>query len=135
MVTLRLLYALKGEGNIKMVQQRDAQDAARRWGFVFAIARTWKTVEDKAIKDLVTHLPRKYYMRTRVHSPPGSKGCQTFWIYSKRLCLRHIGDVTVVLSTQGRNVGPHQTTILATNLDEWTPRLVVRVLDMIISAT
>jgi hypothetical protein len=46
--------------NIKMVQPRDADDAARRWGFVFAIARTWKTVEDKALKDLVTHVPRIY---------------------------------------------------------------------------
>jgi hypothetical protein len=42
-----------------MVQQRAAADPTRRWGFVFALARTWKTVEDKAIKDLVTHVPRK----------------------------------------------------------------------------
>jgi Transposase DDE domain len=111
--------------NIKMVQQRDADDAARRWGFVFAIARTWKTVEDKAIKDLVTHLPRKYYQRTRVPRLPGAKGCKTFWVYSTRLCLRHIGDVTVVLSKRGRNLGPKQTKILVTNLDEWIPRQVV----------
>jgi hypothetical protein len=95
--------------NIKMVQQRDADAAARRWGFVFAIARTWKTVEDKAIKDLVTHLPRIYYQRTRVPRLPGAKGCKTFWVYSTRLCLRHIGDVTVVLSKRGRNLGPKQT--------------------------
>jgi hypothetical protein len=43
----------------------EADDPARRWGFVFAIARTWKTVEDKAIKDLVTHLPRTYYPHLR----------------------------------------------------------------------
>jgi len=43
----------------QMVQQRDADDAARRWGFVFAMARTWKTVEEKATKDLVTHVPRQ----------------------------------------------------------------------------
>jgi len=42
----------------QMVLKRDADEPARRWGFVFAIARTWKTVEGKAIKDLVTHLPR-----------------------------------------------------------------------------
>jgi hypothetical protein len=111
--------------NIKMVQQRDADDAARRWGFVFAIARTWKTVEDKAIKDLVTHLPRIVYQRTRVPRLPGAKGCKTFWVYSTRLCLRHIGDVTVVLSKRGRNLGPKQTKILVTNLDEWTRRQVV----------
>src|SRR5262249_39941215 len=39
--------------------------------------------------------------------------------------LRHIGDVTVGLSTRGRNIGPKQTKILGTNLDEWIPRQVV----------
>jgi hypothetical protein len=37
------------------------------------------------------------------------------------LCLRHIGDVTGVLSKQGRNVGPQQTQILVTNLAALTP--------------
>jgi len=98
-----------------MVQQRAIDDAARRWGFVCAMARTWKTVEDKAIKDVVTHVPRL----------PGAKGCKTFWVSSTRLCLRHIGDVTVGLSKRGRNLGPKQTQILVTNLDEWIPRQVV----------
>jgi hypothetical protein len=111
--------------NMQMVMQRDAADPARRWGFVFALARTWKTVEDKAIKDLVTHLPRKYYQRIRVPRLAGITGCKTFWVYSTRLCLRHIGDVTVVLSKRGRNVGPKHTKILVTNLDEWIPRQVV----------
>ena len=113
------------QDNIKMVMQRDADDPARRWGFVCALARTWKTVEDKALKDLVTHLPRKYSQRVRVPRLPGTKGCKTFWVYSTRLCLRHVGDVTVVLSKRGRNLGPKQTKILVTNLDEWIPRQVV----------
>jgi len=117
--------AYGSQENMQMVLKRDADDPARRWGFVFAIARTWKTVEDKAIKDLVTHLPRKYYQRIRVPRLPGSTGCKTFWVYSTRLCLRHIGDVTVVLSKRGRNVGPKHTKILVTNLDEWIPRQVV----------
>jgi len=117
--------AYGSQENMQMVLKRDAEDPARRWGFVFAIARTWKTVEDKAIKDLVTHLPRKYYQRTRVPRLPGTTGCKTFWVYSTRLCLRHIGDVTVVLSKKGRNVGPKHTKILVTNLDEWIPRQVV----------
>jgi hypothetical protein len=117
--------AYGSQDNIKMVMKRDADDPARRWGFVFAIARTWKTVEDKAIKDLVTHLPRKYYQRARVPRLPGAQGCKTFWVYSTRLCLRHIGDVTVILSKRGRNLGPKHTKILVTNLDEWIPRQVV----------
>jgi hypothetical protein len=110
---------------MQMVLKRDADDPTRRWGLVFAIARTWKTVEGKALKDLVTHVPRKYSQRTRVPRLPGAHGGKTFWIFSKRLCLRHIGDVTVVLSKKGRNVGPKHPTILVTNLDEWTPRQVV----------
>jgi hypothetical protein len=41
------------------------------------------------------------------------------------LCLRHGGDVTVVLSKKGRNVGPQPTKILVTNLAELTPSHVV----------
>ena len=113
------------QDNMKMVMNRDETDAQRRWGFVFAIPRTWKTVEDKAIKDLVTHLPKKYYKRTWVPGLAGSKRRKSFWIYSKRLCLRHVGDVTVVLSKKGRNVSPKNTKILVTNLPELTPRQVV----------
>jgi hypothetical protein len=117
--------AYGSQENMKMVQQRDADDAARRWGFGFAMARTWKTVEDKAIKALVTHLPRTYYQRIRIPRLPEAKGCKTCWVYSTHLCLRHIGDVTVVLSKRGRNVGPKHTKILVTNLDEWIPSQVV----------
>jgi Transposase DDE domain len=117
--------AYGSQENMKMVMRRDADDPDRQWGYVFAIARTWKTVDDKAIRDLVTHLPRKHYTRTWVPRLPGSPGRKTFWIYSKRLCLRHIGEVTVVLSKKGRNVGPKHTKILVTNLAELLPRDVV----------
>jgi len=36
-----------------------------------------------------------------------------------------VGDVTVVLSKRGRNIGPKQTKILVTNLAELTPSQVV----------
>ena len=117
--------AYGSKANMRMVQDRDQADTARRWGFVFAIARTWKTVEDKSIKNLVTHVPRKYYQRTRVPKEPAGKSRRTFWTYHTRLCLRHVGDVTVVLSKKGRNHGPKQTKILVTNLAELTPSQVV----------
>jgi hypothetical protein len=117
--------AYGSQENMQMVLKRDADDSARRWGLVFATARTWKTSEGKALKDLVTHVPRKDDQRTRVPRLPGTPGCKTFWIFSTRLCLRHIGDVTGVLSKKGRNVGPNHTKILVTKLDEWTPRQVV----------
>jgi hypothetical protein len=52
--------AYGSKANMAMVQARDKADTARRWGFVFAIARTWKTVEEKSLKNLVTHVPHKY---------------------------------------------------------------------------
>jgi hypothetical protein len=117
--------AYGSKANMDMVKARAKTDIARRRGFVFAIARTWKTVEDKSIKHLVTHVPHKYYQCTRVPRGYGRQGRKTFWTYSTRLCLRHGGDVTLVLSKKGRNVGPHNTKLLVTNLAELTPSQVV----------
>ena len=119
--------AYGSKANMDMVKARAKTDTARRWGFVFAIARTWKTVEEKSIKHLVTHVPLKYYQCTRVPRAHGRKGRKTFWTYSTRLCLRHVGDVTVVLSKKGRNMSPQHTKILVTNLAELTPSQVVHV--------
>lgn len=113
------------QDTMKRVMQRDTTDAERRWGCVCAMARPWKTVEGKAIKDLVTHLPRKHDKRTWGAGWPGSERRKTSWIDRTRLCLRPLGDVTVVLSKKGRNVGPSPTKILVTTLPEWTPRQVV----------
>jgi hypothetical protein len=117
--------AYGSKANIRMVQDRDKADAARRWGFVFAIARTWKTIEGKSLKNLVTHVPHQYYQCTRVPKAQGKPSRKTFWTYRTGVCLRHIGDVTVVLSKKGRNLGPPQTKILVTNLAELTPSQVV----------
>jgi hypothetical protein len=108
-----------------MVQDRDKADTARRWGFVLAIARPWKTVEEKTLKNLVTHVPHQYDQCTRGPRAQGRKGRSTFWTYHTRLCLRHSGDVTLVLSKKGRNVGPPPTKLLVTNLAELTPSHVV----------
>jgi hypothetical protein len=117
--------AYGSQANMRMVQDRDKADTARRWGFVFAIARTWKTAEDKTIKNLVTHVPHTYYQRTRVPREQARHSRKTFWTFHTRLCLRHIGEVTVVLSKRGRNLGPKQTKILVTTLAELTSSQVV----------
>lgn len=119
--------AYGSKANMKMVKERDKADGERRWGFVFAIARTWKTVDDKMIKNLVTHLPHKLYHRTWIARDIEGQGRKTFWIYGTRLCLSHVGEVTVVLSKKGRNMGPKKTKILVTNLPELTPRQVVSI--------
>ena len=117
--------AYGSQANMRMVQDRDTADPARRWGFVFAIARTWKTAEDKTIKNLVTHVPHTYYQRTRVPREQARHSRKTFWTFHTRLCLRHIGEVTVILSKRGRNLGPKHTKILVTNLAELTASQVV----------
>lgn len=117
--------AYGSQANMQMGQARDRTDTARRWAFVFAIARTWKTGDEKTLKNLVTHLPHQYYQRTRVPREPVGRGRSPFWTYHTRLGLRHVGDVTIVLSKKGRSLGPKQTKILVTNLDELTPSQVV----------
>ena len=115
--------------NMKMVRRRDQADPSRRWGFVFGIARTWKTEEGNHLRDLVNHLPYNRYTRTWIpclaEGAKGSKKRKTFWIYGKRMRLRHIGDVMMVLSKKGRNLGPKKTKLIVTNLIELTPRQVI----------
>jgi hypothetical protein len=71
--------AYGSQDTIKLVQQRDADEATRRWGFGFALARRWKTVEEQAIKNVVTHVPHKYSQRPRVPRLPAAKRDKTFW--------------------------------------------------------
>ena len=72
--------AYGSKANMKMVKDRDKADSERRWGFVFAMARTWKTVDEKMIKNLVTHLPRNLYARTWIPKDIEGSGRNTFWI-------------------------------------------------------
>jgi hypothetical protein len=85
--------------------------------YVFALPRTWKFTNGKTLKALVTHLPRWWYTRICLPTVNGQRR-RTFWVYAKRVRLRHLGDVTVVLSKCRRNDGPKQTKILVTNLPE-----------------
>ena len=108
-----------------MVTDRDPADTARRWGFVLAIARTGKTVEEKSLTNRVTHVPSPYSQRARVPRETVDRGRRPFWTYHTRLGLRHAGAVTVVLSKRGRNRGPKQTKILVTHLAALPPSQVV----------
>ena len=102
--------------------QRETAAPARRWGWVCAMARPGKTVQEKARKALGTPLPRLYSPRTLVPRLPGTRGRNTVWVSRTRRCLRPLGAVPVVLSKTGRHLGPTQTKSLGTHLDEWLPR-------------
>jgi Transposase DDE domain len=65
----------------------------------------------------VTHLPRRKYLQIRMPTV-NTQHQRTFWVSTTRVRLRHLGDVTVVLSTRRRNDGPRQTKILVTHRPE-----------------
>jgi hypothetical protein len=111
--------AFASKANVQLIQRRG-------YFFVIAFARTWRFANGQSLKDLVTHLPKKHYRRCWVPlEEPGRR--RTYWTYTKRACLHHVGDVTIILSKKRRNDGPKQTKILVTNLPEVTARQVVDV--------
>jgi hypothetical protein len=83
--------AYGSQDKTKLVLHRDIDAPDRRWGFGFALGRPWKPVAGKALKDVVTHVPRTYSQRTRGPRLPGATGGNIFWLFSKRRCLRHVG--------------------------------------------
>jgi hypothetical protein len=117
--------AFAAKDNMKLIQSRDKADSQRRWGFVFAIARTWNMADGKSLRNLVKHTPHSCYRQTWIPRLPDHKGRKTFWIFEKLTRLKHLGDVTVVLTKKGRNVGPQNTKLLVTNLLELTGRQVI----------
>jgi len=119
--------AFASKDNMKLIQQLDQSDPKRRWGFVFAIARTWNMENGKRLSNLVKHIPYKMFQKTWISHLTNNKARKTFWVFRKRTRLRHIGDVTMVLSKKRRNVGPKRTKILVTNLTELTARQVLSI--------
>lgn len=109
--------AFASTANLQLIQRRG-------YFFVMALARTWCFENGHRLKDLVVHLPNKHYHRCWVPlEEPGRR--RTSWTYTKRARLRHLGDVTIILSKPRRNYGPKQTKILVTNLPDVTARQVV----------
>lgn len=96
------------------------------WFFLMGIARSWVFEDGKSLRNLVNHLPPRHYKRTWVPTING-KHRATYWTFAKRTRLRHIGDVTMVLSKKRRNLGPKATKILVTNLPNVTSRDVVQI--------
>jgi len=117
--------AFAAKDNMKLIQARDKVDSQRRWGFVFAVARTWNMADGKSLRNLVKHTPRRCYRKTWILRVPDHQRRKTFWIFEKHTRLRHLGDVTVVLTKKGRNVGPEKTKLLVTNLLELAGRQVI----------
>ena len=105
------------KANSKLIRQRG-------YAAVLAVARTRRVETGQALKGLVTPLPKKPDRRCWVPlEEPGRR--RTYRTYTKRVCLRHIGDVTIILSKQRRNDGPKQTKNLVTNRPNMRARQLV----------
>lgn len=121
--------AYASKDNMKYIKMLGKTDPYRRWGYVLALAKTWKLDNgQKWVTDLVRHTTRKCYQRTPI--PPltkGAKGRRTFHVFSKRTSLAHLGEVTMVLSKKGPNSSPKNTKVLVTNLPELSARQVLMI--------
>lgn len=113
--------------NMKLIKKRDKNDRKRIWGYVFAIARTWKTDDEKYLSNIVLHTRRELYRKTWIPKLPEKRGRKTYWIFGETLCLNHIGEVSIVFSKRGPNVSPKKTKILVTNLIGLAPRQVISI--------
>jgi hypothetical protein len=101
---------------LKLIQER-------KFFFVMSLARTWKFEDGHSRKDLVTHMRKDCFTKTWFINSQARR--RVYWAYLKTTRLRHIGDVTVVLSKKRRNSGPKATKILVTNLPEVNRRTVI----------
>jgi len=101
---------------LKLIRQR-------KFFFVMSLARTWKFEDGHALKDLVTHIRKDCFAQTWFIDSQARR--RVYWAYLKTTRLRHVGDVTVVLSKKRRNSGPKATKILVTNLPQVNSRTVI----------
>ena len=92
--------------NMKYIQDRAKKEWNENkvsWWFVFSMAKTWKFSDGKSLRDLARHVKKECYQKIFV-SKTSSNHKQCFWTFSKSVDLRHIGNVTIVLSKKRRNL-------------------------------
>lgn len=95
----------------------------RGFFFVMSLPRTWQFADNHPLRNGVKYLPKSRYQKTWFYPPSQPRPRRrVFWTYRARKRLRHLGDVTMVLSKKRRNDSPKQTKILVTNLPNVTAR-------------
>jgi hypothetical protein len=86
------------------------------WEYVFGLARTWKLADGTSLRDLARHTPKSCYRRVASYKPDGRR--RDYWVFRRSASVRHLGDVTILLSKRRRNDGPKQIKLIVTNLNE-----------------
>jgi hypothetical protein len=84
--------------------------------YVFALSRTWKTADDKHLRDIARHTNKKHYHRVASYKPNGYR--RDYWTYRSAVRLSVLGDVTLVLSKKRYNDPPNRIKLLVTNLPD-----------------
>jgi len=90
------------------------------------MAKTWKFADGRSLKDLARHTKRKCYEKNFI-SKTLSQRKLCYWTFSKCVDLRHIGNVTVVLSKKRRNLGPKGIKVIVTNLPNVTAKQILNI--------
>jgi len=115
--------------NMKYIQNRARNEWKQNkvnWWFVFSMAKTWKFSDGKSLRDLANHVKKECYQKIFI-SKTLSNRKQGYWTFSKSVSLRHIGDVTIVLSKKGRNLGPKNIKVIVTNLPSVTAKQILNI--------
>ena len=101
--------AFAAKATLRLIQQRG-------WGYVFGLARTWKLNDGTSLRRLAKHTPKACYHRVASYKPDRRR--QDYWVFRRSASVRHLGDVTILLSKRRRNDGPKQIKLIVTNLNE-----------------
>jgi hypothetical protein len=101
--------AFAAKATLQLIQQKG-------WGYVFGLARTWKLNDGTALRQLARHTPKSCYRRVASYKPDGRR--QDYWVFRRPASVRHLGDVTILLSKRRRNDGPKPIKLIVTNLKE-----------------
>jgi hypothetical protein len=88
------------------------------WLYVFGLARTWKLEDGTHLRTLARHTTHACYQRYVAHKPAGGRKC--YWVYRRTARVRHLGQVTILLSKRRHNDGPQRIKLIVTNLTEAT---------------
>ena len=108
--------AFASKANMNTIEKKNtAKEQGVFWGYVFALAKTWKKTDDTSIKSMVKHTKHACYKRTTI-SPITVGRNRSYWVFSKMVSLQHVGDVTIVLSKKRRNLGPNAVKVIVTNM-------------------
>ena len=88
-----------------------------------SLARTWKfqntntsNGEAKSLKNFVKYLPRNQYKKIWILNDRGKR--RYYWVFSKKVCLKVVGTVTIVISKKRHNTKPEKAKILVTNIED-----------------